>query len=136
MLGIWWRGLTARGAGAGLVVGGLLSGGAVTATMFGVTAAGWWGALLAQPAAWTVPMSFATMIGVSLADRARVPATVARTMVRLHTPEQLDVDRGSYDPERSTEARRRRSRVRLPRPTARRTDRPLTAATDDRTAQV
>ncbi len=101
VLGIWWRGLTARGAGAGLVVGGLLSGGAVTATMFGVTAAGWWGALLAQPAAWTVPMSFATMIGVSLADRARVPATVARTMVRLHTPEQLDVDRGSYDPERS-----------------------------------
>jgi Na+(H+)/acetate symporter ActP len=99
VLGIWWRGLTARGAGAGLVVGGLLAGGAVVLTLSGVTVAGWWGVLLAQPAAWTVPVAFATMVGGSLASRSRLPANVARTMVRLHTPETVDVDRGSYDPE-------------------------------------
>ena len=38
------------------------------------------------------------MIGVSLADRARLPAHVGRAMVRLHLPEALDVDRGSYHP--------------------------------------
>ena len=33
LLGIWWRGLTARGAIAGIVVGGGLSMGAVVATI-------------------------------------------------------------------------------------------------------
>jgi cation/acetate symporter len=101
VLGIWWRGLTARGAGAGLVVGGTLAGGAVILTLFGVSAHGWWGVLLAQPAAWTVPLAFATMIGWSIATRAHLPVNLSRTMVRLHTPEHLDLDRGTYDPERS-----------------------------------
>ena len=34
------------------------------------------------------------MIGVSLLTPHRVPSRVARTMVRLHTPEALDLDRG------------------------------------------
>jgi cation/acetate symporter len=99
VLGIWWRGLTAVGAVAGLLVGGLLSGGAVIATLVGVTVHGWWGALLAQPAACTVPAAFAVMIGISLLTRDQLPPGVVRTMVRLHTPEQIDVDRGSFDPE-------------------------------------
>ncbi|HET6625024.1 MAG TPA: cation acetate symporter [Nocardioidaceae bacterium] len=108
LLGIWWRGLTARGAIAGLVAGGTLSTAAVTLVMFGVTGGGWLAAVLAQPAACTVPVAFATMIGVSLLTRDRLPVHLARTMVRLHTPEQLRLDRGPYHPEQATVRRGKR----------------------------
>ncbi|HEX3932404.1 MAG TPA: cation acetate symporter [Nocardioides sp.] len=98
LLGIWWRGLTARGAVAGMVGGGTLAGTAVLAAMVGVHPPGMAGALLAQPALLTVPIAFATMVGVSLADRAHVPVHVGRAMVRLHLPEALEVDRGGYHP--------------------------------------
>ena len=98
VLGIWWRGLTARGAIVGMLVGGALSGAAVLSVMVGATAPGWTGALLAQPALLTVPIAFATMVAVSVADRARVPLHVGRAMVRLHLPETVEVDRGSYHP--------------------------------------
>ena len=94
ILGIWWRRLTAPGAAAGLVVGGSLSAGAVLATLAGLVDRGWPAALLAQPAAWTVPTSFAVMVGVSLATRGQVPADVGRTMLRLHAPEVLGLSRG------------------------------------------
>ena len=94
LLGIWWRGLTARGATAGLIAGGGLATAAVLAAIAGVDADGWAGALLAQPAAWTVPLAFAVMIGVSFATRDRQTRDVARIMVRLHAPEQVRVDRG------------------------------------------
>jgi cation/acetate symporter len=92
VLGIWWRGLTARGAIAGLVGGGLCAG---TAPVLTIAASpdGWFGVLMSQPAAWSVPVGFALMIGISLATRSEVPANVSRTMVRLHTPERLEVDR-------------------------------------------
>ena len=45
-----------------------------------------------------MPIAFATMVAVSLADRARVPLHVGRAMVRLHLPETVEVDRGSYHP--------------------------------------
>jgi Na+(H+)/acetate symporter ActP len=93
VLGIWWRGLTAPGAAAGLVVGGGLSVAAVLATLAGVADRGWPAALLGQPAAWTVPSAFAVMVGVSLATRDRVPPDVGRTMLALHAPEQLDLRR-------------------------------------------
>ena len=92
VLGIWWRPLTDVGAIAGVVVGGLTSGTAVVLTILGVGAGGWTGALLAQPAAWTVPLGFAVMIAVSLLTRRRQAPNVARTMVRLHTPERLHLD--------------------------------------------
>ena len=41
-----------------------------------------------------VPLALATMIGVSLATRDRVPGHTARFMVRLHTPEAVALDRG------------------------------------------
>jgi Na+(H+)/acetate symporter ActP len=91
VLGIWWRGLTAAGAAAGLVVGGGLAGTAVLATLVGAVDGGWPQALLAQPAAWTVPSAFAVMVGVSWATREHVPADVGRTMLRLHAPEALDL---------------------------------------------
>jgi Na+(H+)/acetate symporter ActP len=102
LLGIWWRGLTARGAVAGLLVGGLTSVSAVVTVMVGGSPDGWLGAVVGQPALCTVPLAFATMVGVSLATRDRLPAHLSRTMVRLHTPEEIELDRGSYHPEGSS----------------------------------
>lgn len=94
VLGIWWRGLTAAGAVAGLVVGGAGSVAAVAWTLAGdPDATGWVDVLLAQPAAWSVPLAVAAMVLVSRATAARVPAHAGRFMVRLHTPEALDLDR-------------------------------------------
>ncbi|GAB5079514.1 sodium/solute symporter [Arthrobacter sp. AD-310] len=86
LLGIWWRGLTDAGAIAGMVTGGLLCGGAmITAALAGAASTPAW---LAQPAAWSVPTAFAVMVVVSRATAGRVPATMARVMTRLHTPER------------------------------------------------
>ena len=89
VLGIWWRRLTPVGAGSGLLVGGGLSGIAVLITVLGPPLSGWPGTLLAEPAAWTVPISFAVMVLGSLATQKQVPADVGRTMVQLHAPERL-----------------------------------------------
>lgn len=89
VLGIWWRGLTSPGAAAGLLVGGALSATAVGATLSGAAGDGWGGALLAQPAAWTVPVAFAVMVVGSLLTRDRVPADVGRTMLAMHAPDDL-----------------------------------------------
>jgi len=93
VLGIWWRRLTPVGAGAGLLVGGGLSGIAVLITVLGPPLSGWPGTLLAEPAAWTVPISFAVMVLGSLATQKQVPADVGRTMVQLHAPERLRLHR-------------------------------------------
>jgi cation/acetate symporter len=87
VLGIWWRGLTAAGALAGMATGGALSLFAVLLTLVNDDPAGWLGVLLRQPAVWTVPVAFAVMIGVSLGAPDRVPASVNRFMIRLHAPE-------------------------------------------------
>ncbi|GLW62901.1 cation acetate symporter [Actinomadura rubrobrunea] len=100
VLGIWWRRLSVAGALAGLVTGGVLAGTAVVVTVAGGAPEGLAGALLSQPAAWTVPIAFTVMIVVSLATPRRVPPGVARMMVRLHTPESLNVDRGTWRPRR------------------------------------
>jgi Na+(H+)/acetate symporter ActP len=89
VLGIWWRRLTAAGAAAGLICGGGAALTAVLVAVGGGPANGWGHALLAYPAAWTVPLGFATTIGVSLLTRRSAPAGVGRMMVRLHTPEAL-----------------------------------------------
>ncbi|RVX42831.1 Na+(H+)/acetate symporter ActP [Nonomuraea polychroma] len=101
VLGIWWRRLTTTGALAGLFVGGGLACAAVLATITGAAYDGFLKALLAQPAAWTVPIAFAVMVAVSFLTPHRVPPGVARTMVRLHTPEDLDLDRGDWRPRSS-----------------------------------
>ena len=93
VLGIWWRGLTAAGAFCGLVVGGGLTGLAVLDRLVVTRDAGWFAALVAQPAAWAVPASVVTMVVVSRLTRQSVPAHVGRFMVRLHTPEAVELDR-------------------------------------------
>ena len=95
VLGIWWRRLTDVGAMAGLVAGGTLATGAVLITIVGGDQHGWPGALLAQPAAWAVPLAFAVMAVVSLATADRVRSDVGRVMVRLHAPESLELVRPS-----------------------------------------
>lgn len=92
VLGIWWRRLTAPGAIAGLVGGGLAAGLGPVLTIV-AHPDGWFGTVMSQPALWSVPLGFGLMIAVSLMTRDAIPLNVARTMVRLHTPERLDVDR-------------------------------------------
>jgi cation/acetate symporter len=89
VLGIWWRGLTAPGAAAGIVAGGGAAAFAVLWTVAGGPAPAWADPLVAEPAAWTVPLAFAVMVVVSLATRDRVPAGVGAMMLRLHAPDAL-----------------------------------------------
>jgi Na+(H+)/acetate symporter ActP len=96
LLGIWWPRLTAAGAIAGMSVGGALSTAAVVVGLSGHSYGGLGGAVLTQPALVTVPLAFATMVGVSLGTSR--PLHVARIMVRLHTPESVVVDRGGFRP--------------------------------------
>lgn len=92
VLGIWWRRLTAAGAVAGLVVGGLTSGTAAVLAISGLLdsdADGWVAVVIGYPAAVTVPLAFATTVLVSLATSAQMPRDVARTFARMHVPERL-----------------------------------------------
>jgi Na+(H+)/acetate symporter ActP len=93
VLGIWWRGLTATGAGAGLAVGGGLASGAILTTMLADPSGGWAEALLSQPAAWSVPAAFVTMVFVSRLTARRLPTEVGAKMVAMHTPEALGLGR-------------------------------------------
>ena len=86
LLGVWWPGLTARGAIAGMVTGALSCGVALVATPLVRGAAA--EALFAQPAAWTIPLATAAVIVGSLLDRQRVPARSERYLTRLHVPER------------------------------------------------
>ncbi|WP_225729395.1 MULTISPECIES: cation acetate symporter [unclassified Nocardia] len=93
VLGIWWRGLTAAGAAAGMAAGGLTAGGATAVSVAGGFTSevgdGWPAALLGYPAAITVPLAFATMVLVSLVTRRQGARTVRRVFVRMHAPERL-----------------------------------------------
>jgi cation/acetate symporter len=109
VLGIWWRRLTAPGAAAGLVVGGALAVTALTVTLVREPGSGWAGTLLAEPAAWTVPAAFLTMITVSLATRSRVPAHTPVMLARLHLPEALTADGGPAAPDDRSSLRTGRS---------------------------
>ncbi|MGZ9883456.1 cation acetate symporter [Rhodococcus ruber] len=97
MLGIWWRGLTAVGAAAGMVTGAVVAGGAALVVVLvridPEAGGGWVAAVVGYPAAVSVPLAFATMIVVSLATRARVPADVGRVFSRMHVPERLGMGR-------------------------------------------
>jgi Na+(H+)/acetate symporter ActP len=93
VLGIWWRGLTAPGAVAGLIAGGI-GAGLAPLVRASIDTTATWRILIDYPAAWSVPLGFGVMIAVSLATRNRIPTSVSRTMVRLHTPEGVSLDRG------------------------------------------
>ena len=78
LLSVWWRGLTAIGAIASMLTGGII-------TLFAVLtpALGW----TSQPAIVAVPLAFAAAVAVSRVDRARVPRSVERVLTRIHTPD-------------------------------------------------
>ena len=88
VLGIWWRGLTDAGAAAGLLVGGGLAFLAVLPAATGVFRPEWQ-EVLAQPAVFTVPLAFLTMVVVSRRTRDRIPIDVTRILLRLHAPDRL-----------------------------------------------
>ena len=89
VLGIWWRGLTAPGAAAGVLVGGVLSTGAVLATLLMPLPTTLVGVLVFRPAVVTVPAAFLTMVLVSRFTRKQRPADVDAVLLRLHAPERL-----------------------------------------------
>jgi Na+(H+)/acetate symporter ActP len=88
LLGIWWPRLTAPGAAAGMAVGGAVATGCI---LWGLAAGDGpgevLGSLLAQPAALSVPLAFATMVGVSVRGRRRQDWRAQ--MLALHGPEGL-----------------------------------------------
>ena len=97
VLGIWWRGLTDAGAIAGVLVGGILSATAVTASIAGYGGTGWLGVLLYRPALATVPAAFATMVLVSRLTGKRRPVDTDQVLLRLHAPERLGLTRDRLD---------------------------------------
>ncbi len=95
LLGSWWRGLTAKGAATGMLVGGLSSLAAIVTTMLidkkilSLELSPLTRSLMEQPAIWGVPLSIILMIVVSKASAKQVPHDVDWMMLRLHAPEEL-----------------------------------------------
>ena len=88
LLGIWWTGLSARGAAAGMVCGMVLATAAIfTGLALGEPTGGAGAALLAQSAVISVPVAFLVMVIVSLRDPVRIDASAE--MLALHAPEGL-----------------------------------------------
>ncbi|MBB3664312.1 MULTISPECIES: sodium/solute symporter [Prauserella salsuginis group] len=85
VLGIWWRRLTAVGAITGVAAGLVSTIGSFLVNVGGPDLDGWVAILVAQPAPWTVPLAFLTMIVVSRLGRPAPWATAA--MLRLHLHE-------------------------------------------------
>lgn len=85
VLGIWWSRLTPRGALVGMAVGLAASAGVMGAGLVAGLEPGIPALLLAQPALWSVPLAFATMMLVSLRDRP--PPWAESAMLRLHLDE-------------------------------------------------
>lgn len=87
LLGVWWRGLTARGAVAGMATGGLAAGLAllVHGAVGGIGVAA---PYLAQPAAWTIPLATAITVVVSLLDPRGPSPRTAKFLARVHSPER------------------------------------------------
>ncbi len=95
LLGAWWRGLTAKGAATGMLVGGMASLVAIVTTMLvdkkvvTVELSPLVRSLMEQPAIWAVPLSLLLMIFVSKATAREVPEDADTIMLRLHAPEEL-----------------------------------------------
>lgn len=94
ILGVWWTGLTAKGAAAGVAVGGLSTSLAAIVSVLDLAPSGWTGALVAAPTAWATPLAFLVTVVVSLLTPGSRPRRWARTMTRLHTPENVLAEAG------------------------------------------
>jgi Na+(H+)/acetate symporter ActP len=93
LLGIWWRGLTDRGAIAGVLVGGTASVGAVAVGLTGLLADAPYAVLLHRPAVLTVPAAFLVMVVVSRLTAKRNPPDTDAVLLRMHAPERLGLSR-------------------------------------------
>ncbi|MDX2035828.1 MAG: cation acetate symporter [Isosphaeraceae bacterium] len=99
LLGSWWRGLTKQGAGAGMLIGGLLSLSAIIVSMLldkkilDAQPSPLVRSLLEQPAIWGVPLAIGVMVLVSKLTPSGLPADVALKMLRLHAPEELGLSK-------------------------------------------
>lgn len=112
-MSVWWRGMTTKGAAAGMLGGGLTALASITLTSFSdlgyIPLAGFWTThpllriLCEQPAIWAVPLAIGLMAGVSLLTRADVPADIVKKMLVLHAPESLGL-RQEYDAEHAVAA--------------------------------
>jgi Na+(H+)/acetate symporter ActP len=110
-MSVWWRGMTMKGAAAGMLVGGLCALGGAALTNFSALAldpgpmgkvfAGFKGLnvfwashpllriLCEQPAIWAVPLALVLMVVISKATAAQVPNNIRMKMLVLHAPEKL-----------------------------------------------
>jgi Na+(H+)/acetate symporter ActP len=88
LLGIWWEGLTARGAGWGLVTGAVLASGVIFTGLAVEGGHPTVDALLTQPAVLSVPVAFAVMVLMSIRDR-RGRRAADPELLALHAPEGL-----------------------------------------------
>ncbi|MBO1902397.1 cation acetate symporter [Leucobacter weissii] len=96
LLGVWWSRLTARGAIAGMLVGAASCGGALIAFRIVGPDHGLWSSLLAQPGAWTIPLSALAVVVVSLLDRRRRPPSEG-FLSRLQRPDPAPRGMGGRD---------------------------------------
>ena len=100
MLGIWWRGLTAPGAAAGVATGGVLAGAAIALCLAGYEQPGLAGVLMERPAIVSVPAAFLVMVSREHRDVEGVPGRRRPFLLRLHAPERLGLSRGVERPAR------------------------------------
>lgn len=95
----WWRGMTMKGAAAGMLTGGLLALVGISLTSFSdlkwIDLADFWAThplwriLCEQPAIWTVPLAITLMVVVSKLTTREVPSDIRMKMLVLHAPEKL-----------------------------------------------
>lgn len=110
-MSVWWRGLTMKGAAAGMLIGGCTAMIAISLTSFSALAVApgktgemfamfkglneFWLAnpllriLCEQPAIWAVPLAIILMIVISKATAKDIPADIRMKMLVLHAPEKL-----------------------------------------------
>ena len=89
ILGIWWTGLTPRGAYAALLVGGSLTTLAVAVSLSGVLTSSWPAAIVNVPAIWSSPAAFIAAIVVSRRDNDRV-SSIGYKFALMHVPERRE----------------------------------------------
>jgi cation/acetate symporter len=95
----WWRGMTVKGAAAGMLGGGLLALMGISLTSFSdlkwIDLNAFWIAhplvriLCEQPAIWAVPLSITLMIVISKLTADEIPGDIRMKMLVLHAPEKL-----------------------------------------------